>query len=130
MRNANPFIPDTLIEHTKAHLPASHPMCHEETLTQLQAAYLPALMWLLDGQRYRAQGRSTLLAHVAIKLAMQGERVFLEDFTESMTRNLTRSMSQRFAETVLRICNTQYAGHRFNFNPQDRSLEYRGRHPR
>lgn len=104
-------------------------MCQEETLTQLQAAYLPALMWLFDGQRYRAQGRSTLLAHVAIRLAMQGERVFLEDFTESLTRRLTRAMSSRFAETVLLLCHRKYAGHRFNFNPSDRSLEYRGRHP-
>lgn len=130
MRNENPLIPDAVIDRAKSHLPTSHPMNNETMLTQLQAAYLPALMWLFDGQRYRAQGRSTLLAHVAVKLAMQGERVFLEDFTESMTRNLTRSMSQRFAETVLRICNEEYHGHRFNFNPQDRSLEYKGRHPR
>lgn len=130
MRNENPHVPDHIIERTKAYLPLSHPMNSDAQLTQVQTAYLPALMWLFDSQRYRAQGRSTLLSHAAIRLAMQGETVYLEDFSESMTRPLTRHMSARFADTTLRLCNTEFRGHRFGFSPSDRSFIYRGQHPR
>lgn len=105
-------------------------MRQDETLTQLQAAYLPALMWLFDRNRYRAQGRSTLVAHAAIRLAMQGERVFLYDLSEALTGPTDRRLNQRFVNLVLHICGTRYEGHRFEFRQHDNSLEYRGQHPR
>jgi hypothetical protein len=86
-------------------------------------------MWLFDGQRYRAQGRSTLLAHVAIRLAMQGETIQLEDLTESLTQRRTTQMSRRFTDTVLSLCNSRYPGHRFEFDHDYQTLRYRGKHP-
>ena len=129
MFNENTHVPDEVLTRAIQHAPG-HPMAQSRVLTQLQEAYLPAFMWMFDSQRFRAQGRSTLLAHVAILLAMQGERVFLEDFSESMTRHLTRQMSRRFADLVLTIVSKDYPRDRFSIDPQGLTLEYRGRHPR
>lgn len=131
MKNENPHVPDSVIENAKHYLPMSDPMNQPGMLTQLQAAYLPALMWLLDTQRYRAQGRSVLVAHALIRLAMQGETIYLEDVSTIPTMG-TENFRRRshFANVVLRICDEHYKGHRFDFNHQRFTLSYKGQHPR
>lgn len=120
-----------LAEHLSS-LPPSHPARNEGSLTQIQQAYLPALLWLFDTDRFRAQGRSYLLAYVAIELAMRGNDVSLDDYTVEMTRSTTysRHTQARFIDQVFRIAQQQFPEHRFAFDHRDRVLLYRGRHPK
>lgn len=127
MRNENPHVPDEVIDRFCKYSRGSS-MAQPSILTQLQQAHLPALLWLFDNDRYRAQGRSTLLAYVAITLAMQGELVYLEDLT--LTRKMTRESRSHFTGVVLRMLDEHFKGHRFDYDAQGGTLRYKGRHPR
>lgn len=130
MKSENPYIPDEQYKTWSEHLPASHPMNNPPILTQLQQAHLPALMWLFDTNRYRAQGRSTLLAYVAIQLAMQGTRVYLNDVSIHLTNKGEHRQQSYFVDLVLRMTRDHFREHIFVYNDAQRTLEYRGRHPR
>lgn len=111
-------------------MPSGHPFCEIRQLTQLQEAYLPALLWLFDTNRNRGTGRSYLLARVCIELAMRGERVELHDVTQMLTGENGPRIRRRFAELVLRVIDEQYGRELFTYRMAENTLEYCGRRPR
>lgn len=112
-------------------LPGGHPANETSMLTELQRAYLPALLWLFDANRNRGTGRSTLLAHVFIEFAMRGQEIQLVDLTQAVElgRNSYRD-NRRFAEQVLRVAREFYPEHLFTYRINDNTLHYIGRRPR
>lgn len=127
-RRANPFGPD---ETFFQYLPPDHPAAAPRMLTPLQEQVMPALMWLFDTQRNRAEGRSTVLAHVAIRLAIQGEVVHLDDVSELFTGQRTPGRrAHQFRDLVLSIAREHYRGHRFDWGERTNTLHYVGRNPR
>lgn len=111
-------------------LPAEHPANEVPMLTELQRAYLPALLWLFDVDRNRGTGRSTLFAHVLIELAIRGEEVKLEDLSRCVRDRTGYQRSRIFAENVLRIAHTCYPGYRFEYLDNQNTLRIAGRRPR
>lgn len=130
LRNENPFVDDRLLMHAQSHLSPGDPMRQPQTLTQLQQAHLPALLWLFDTRRYRAQGRSTLLGFTALKLAMQGERVVLDDFSVEMTNpRYNRSHQQHFVRLTMDLAARVFPRAIFHLDYSSRTLTYHGEHP-
>lgn len=130
LRNENPFVDGNLLKHAAHYLSPSDPMRQPQALTQLQQAHLPALLWLFDTRRYRAQGRSTLLGFVALKLAMQGERVVLDDFTIEMTNTgYNRSHQQHFVHLTMELAQRVFPRSIFRLDYPSRTLSYHGEHP-
>lgn len=114
-----------------AHMPSGHPAVEDQRLTLFQQQALPALLWFFDLERNRATGRSHLMAHVLIELAMRGQKVVLEDLSAA-AQDCYRGhhgRPTRFAATVLGLAQTVYAGHYFDYDHGQNTLRYRGRRP-
>ncbi len=113
-----------------------HPAAETPMLTPYQQMALPVLLWLLDPSRNRGEGRSTLMAHAAIELAMRGHVVPLEDFSQFLSaRGDKHRQARYFVDLVMRLIHEHYPGHLFNLQQPhgygiDRELVYVGRRPR
>lgn len=112
--------------------PPGHPAREQSMLTPYQQMALPMLLWFLDPQRHRGEGRTTLLAHAVIELAMRGYAVPLDDISQFITSGPYRRQHY-FLDVVSRILSEHYKGHLFEMK-QKRSAEmeltYHGRRPR
>jgi hypothetical protein len=112
----------------KTYLPTDHPMNEEAILTSTQAFALPVLMWLIDPDRNRATGRSTVVAHALIELAKRGRVVQLEDLSLTSTQQSNRHR-QAFKEVVMRIAREHYPRDIFDVSLSENELRYVGRRP-
>lgn len=116
--------------------PPGHPGREQPMLTPYQQMALPMLLWLLDPQRHRGEGRSTVLAHAVIELAMRGYSVPLEDLSQFINQHSEHRTRGYFMDLVARIAHEHYPGHIFNigsvqnFRHGDGRLQYVGRRPR
>lgn len=113
--NQNPFLPDTIIDQ----LPQSKRM-----LTQLQSFAFPILIWFFDKNTNRAQGRTVLMAHIHINLAIRNGKSKLIDYSVGTDYIST------FPRVVKQIVDEHYKKYKFNYKHSTNEIEFVGIKPK
>jgi hypothetical protein len=109
-------------------MPPANPMRDDMVLTSTQSFALPVLLWLMDTNHHLGEGRSEVMAHVLIQLAMKGNKVKLHDYSRYWS-DQSFTPTKLMMERVSRLIDTchWYKGERFVIKQNDSTLEYVGK---
>lgn len=100
-------------------MPSFHPNAQ-------QAVFLDIGEWALNTNLARGTGRSTVMAIVAVKMAIQGARVHLFDPSLVLTQGSGHSTHRHFAHTVVAVARAYFDDYEFKISQVHNTLRCLG----
>jgi len=94
--------------------------------TPAQQRLLEVSDWAFNGTRFRGLGRSTAMAYIAVKMAMEGNTVHLYDPSILLSHGADYGHHRRFSERVARVIEVYFPDHIFTFSALENTLRYVG----